>query len=943
MSVIEQSITIGIGAVIGSAFGKTMNTVKTSFTGIETQLSRLSESSKQFKTLEKLEKDLKKTETSIEKSSQKLAALKEKEQEAMLSGNQEAIDKTTLAQENHFKKVEKLKNEAAASSIKLANARASGDISAIERAEKAHANKEARLAQAMEQTAKKQAAIDKAIADRVPQRLKMEIEAEQAALERRKARQAEQKAAIEKEKAALGGVLKEREKINAQMDKALAKQTKLATLTQAQSDNEATKSDIRGQAVGVVAIGATLALPIKQAVDFESAMADVKKVVDFDSPVELKTMEADILKLTRTLPMTAQGISAIMASAGQAGIAKNELMGFAQSAAKMGVAFDITADEAGDMMAKWRTAFKMNQTQVNTLADQINFLGNTTAASAPKISDVVRRIGPLGEIGGIAASQIAAIGASMVSAGVESEVAATGIKNFMLSAVAGASATKGQKEAYKSLGIETTALAKRMQKDAGGAIDNLLTRLQKLPKYQQAATLKELFGSESIGAIAPLLSNLDSLKDNLRKVGDASQYAGSMNKEFEARAATTANAFQLMSNKLTEISITIGSVLLPAVNTALSAITPIITSIADFARENQTLVNGIFVVGGAMLTLKVGMMAGAYGLAVAKGAMIALNLAMTANPIGLVVKALAFLGVGLYAAWDYLRNTSDAFWEFESKAVWAFESVVESGKALWDGLGSAFSSGVNFVTSVGSTMIEGLKTAFGYTPLGLIVNNFDSIVSYLGTIPDKFKAIGAAIVDGLMSGLSSMGDTIKSYTITPVMDMVDGVKSKLGIKSPSRVFMGIGSDTVEGMTIGMTQKTPSLIDNAKQGVTNLAQAVAATAVIGTSAIAMPQQAPVIGQALQPMVTQSNTTSNIANSTETLSTIDKVLQAKDSARIERITTSAIAMPQQAPNINNSYVINIQQLPGQDAKALAQAVMAEINRQQSIKSRSGMYDK
>lgn len=35
------------------------------------------------------------------------------------------------------------------------------------------------------------------------------------------------------------------------------------------------------------------------------------------------------------------------------------------------------------MMAKWRTAFKMGQSDVVKLADKINFLGNTTAASAP--------------------------------------------------------------------------------------------------------------------------------------------------------------------------------------------------------------------------------------------------------------------------------------------------------------------------------------------------------------------------------------------------------------------------------------------------------------------------------------------------------------------------------------------------------------------------------
>ena len=197
----------------------------------------------------------------------------------------------------------------------------------------------------------------------------------------------------------------------------------------------------------------------RDAMSFESAMADVRKVVDFDTPQQFKEMQQDILALTQTLPMTGEEIAAIVAAGGQAGIARNDLMIFAESAAKMGVAFDITADQAGDMMAKWRTAFKMGQAEVVGLADKINYLGNTTAASAPLISDVVSRIGPLGEVGGLASGEIAALGASMVSAGVAPEIAATGIKNMMLSMVAGEGATKSQAEAFAQLGMNATDVA----------------------------------------------------------------------------------------------------------------------------------------------------------------------------------------------------------------------------------------------------------------------------------------------------------------------------------------------------------------------------------------------------------------------------------------------------------------------------------------------------
>lgn len=62
----------------------------------------------------------------------------------------------------------------------------------------------------------------------------------------------------------------------------------------------------------------------------------------------------------------------------------------------MGIAFDQTADQSGEMMAKWRTSFKLTQPEVVALADKINYLSNTGPASAQQISDIVTRIGPLG-------------------------------------------------------------------------------------------------------------------------------------------------------------------------------------------------------------------------------------------------------------------------------------------------------------------------------------------------------------------------------------------------------------------------------------------------------------------------------------------------------------------------------------------------------------------
>ncbi|HBD2171346.1 TPA: phage tail tape measure protein, partial [Escherichia coli] len=141
---------------------------------------------------------------------------------------------------------------------------------------------------------------------------------------------------------------------------------------------------------------------------------------------------------------------------------------------------------------------------------------------------------------------------------------ATGIKNFMLSLTAGDSATKSQKKVLRSLRISPKKLAADMQKDARGAMLHVLDSLAKLPKEKQVAALNELFGKESSGSIAPLLTNLDLLRTNFNRVADAQQYGGSMQKEYAARAATTENQLLLLQNQINAISSTLGETFLPS-------------------------------------------------------------------------------------------------------------------------------------------------------------------------------------------------------------------------------------------------------------------------------------------------------------------------------------------------------------------------------------------
>lgn len=448
--------------------------------------------------------------------------------------------------------------------------------------------------------------------------------------------------------------------------------------------------------------GGAMAAPFiagaRAAIDFESQMADVRKVVNFDTPTQFKEMGDDIGRLSERLPMAATDIAKIVAAGGQSGIARDELLSFAESAVKMGIAFDQTADESGDMMAKWRTAFRMNQGEVVALADRINYLGNTGPATTKQISGIVTEVGALGEVAGLSSAQIAAIGATMAGVGVKQDVAATGIKNFMLAMTKGTAATKSQAQAYKSLRLDSKTVAENMQKDAQGTMLDLLKRIGQVNAAKRPALLAELFGTESIGAITPLLTNLELLRGNLEKVSDAQQFAGSMEQEYSSRAATTANNLQLLRNGVDSAARAIGNALLPGINAVLDKLRPWISQVAQMISDNPQLVRGIVIAGAAFTALRAAVFAATVATRV-------LGVAFAATPIGLIAVGIAAAAGLIVANWEKVGPFFGALWEL--------------------------------IKAYTTPFMEFLKGVFAWTPLTLIMKNWEPIVGWFKALWDR--------------------------------------------------------------------------------------------------------------------------------------------------------------------------------------------------------------
>ncbi|OZA00006.1 MAG: phage tail tape measure protein [Rhizobiales bacterium 17-65-6] len=400
----------------------------------------------------------------------------------------------------------------------------------------------------------------------------------------------------------------------------------LRRLNEAQERTTAALGAARGQMIDATAAGFALAQalgrPVAAAIEFESAMADVKKVVDFPAPEGFAEMSAELLDLSRRLPMAATGLARIAAEAGAAGIARDEIVRYTELVAKLGVAFDMTADDVGADMTKIKTALGLSVAQTAALADSFNHLSNAMASKAPQIIDFMKRVGSAGKQYGFTVEQTAAIGSAMISAGAEADVAATSFRNVGKALTRGNQVSKAQASAFSSIGMTSMGVTKAMQKDATGTFRSVIERIRKLPKHLQASTISQIFGDEA-RAIAPLIDNLDLYDKALKMVAQQASYLGSAQKEYDARAATTENNVQLLKNRFTALGITIGAALLPVVNDAIKSFGPLVDRIARLAEQYPALTRAVVLSVGGFVALRIAAVALKYSMLWMKSGLLA--------------------------------------------------------------------------------------------------------------------------------------------------------------------------------------------------------------------------------------------------------------------------------------------------------------------------------
>ncbi|EAC1393583.1 phage tail tape measure protein [Campylobacter jejuni] len=563
--------------------------------------------------------------------------------------------------------------------------------------------------------------------------------------------------------------------------------------------------------LGNVIRGGIIGKGLGEAISFESAMADVRKVVNFDEGDDIKKMSADILKMSQTLPVTANELAAIAAAGGQIGLGSKDVREFTNLVTKMKVAFDMSAEDVGDSVAKIKNILGISLKDMEDLGDSINNLSDNSASKAREIIDVMKRTAAAGKQIGFTKEQIAALSSSFISLGKGPEVAGTAINSlYRVLATADNMGTKTE-SAFAKLGISGAFLKQASFDDPQKALDMFLQRISKLDQKEQMGVLVDIFGREFADDMATLVGGLDTYKEALKNAGDEAK-KGSLQREFDTRAATTENSIILMKNAFNSLAVNLGSVFLPAISWVSAGISYLVNSITYITGLVPGL-NGVL--GGLIATFLLAKPAVlAYAIAknylkdctiLLKSALIktrihllafrnscilsnitlkaktvtttiyttslkalsfvlgglnkvfkavaigirVLSVAMMSNPIGLILGGIAIVAGLIIANWDKVKSWFKSFIEW-LKPVW--EPIYNVIKAVFDKCALVFTSFKDIIMSVASPLAEFLNSIWqgvGDFFYSIFGSLFDWFASKLSWVGDMISSISGFIKDAL--------------------------------------------------------------------------------------------------------------------------------------------------------------------------------------------------
>ena len=596
----------------------------------------------------------------------------------------------------------------------------------------------------------------------------------------------------------------------------------------------------------------------KAAIDFESAFAGVRKTVDA-TEAQFARLEQGIRNMAKEIPASANEIAGVAEAAGQLGIATDHILSFTRTMIDLGESTNMSADDAATALARLANITQMPQSEFDRLGSTVVALGNRLATTEAEIVNMGLRLAGAGSQIGMTEAQILSFAGALSSVGIAAEAGGSAFSKVMIEMQLAAE-TGGQRlqDFARVAGMTGDQFRHAFQEDAAGALLAFINGLQRAEEQGETA-IKVL---DDIGITE--VRTRDAL---LRAAGAGELFAEAialgtraweentaLSEEAAQRYETTAAKIEIMRNRLNEVAITFGEILLPP----LIEVTEKIGAFADWlANLNPALQRTIVVVAGLAaaigpLVLLAGQLTSAFGtLVTAVGTLAAFvktslipAMAGLAGPILATIAAAAGLAAVAYTvreAWDEIKASLVATWELLTgsaqqaglKMTLAFEemrhsvlravdAILERLSVLEDlpfGLGEKF---VGLKDRVGEGVggaaqrIEELRAALetNAARMGEAIENTKVAFGDLGV---RVAEIWTGIVDGIRGQTAEASEQLEDQTDTIELELGKQVQTMWqGQQRMTEIVEDEGAARVEATQDSEEEQTEIISDEAEK-------------------------------------------------------------------------------------------------------------------------------
>ena len=324
-----------------------------------------------------------------------------------------------------------------------------------------------------------------------------------------------------------------------------------------------TKTGLTATTAAVGAVSAALSaaggFAIKTGIEFESAFAGVKKTVDA-TDVQLETLRTGILNMSKEIPQSASSLAQIGEAAGQLGIKTENIQGFIEVMANLGVATNMSSDQAATALARLANITGMPQTQFDRLGSTIVALGNNLATTESEITEMGLRLAGAGSQVGMTEAQIMSFAGALSSVGIEAEAGGSAFSKVMVDMQLAAETGGESLENFASVaGMSADDFKQAFEKDAAGAMMAFIKGLSTCDERGISAikTLDDMGISEvrMRDALLRAAGASDTFSEALEIGTQAWEENTALTKEAEQRYDTLESKLQLMKNSLSILAI----------------------------------------------------------------------------------------------------------------------------------------------------------------------------------------------------------------------------------------------------------------------------------------------------------------------------------------------------------------------------------------------------